>query len=274
MRWRWLGVAVGLLAAHEMYRRHLARQTTLFHASLGRLEYTVSGQGPALLVLHGSYGGFDQAHLLAEALGITGHRVVCVSRPGYLRSSLQPDIRSEVVLLTELLDALGIEQTAVLAFSAGGMVALRMAEIFPERVSRMVLLAPVSRALPLVFFPDWLHHSTGTLRDYLSAVGAALHTPRGRHLLGRFLLSQLLPDRRLAGTDRDFRHLTRFLPAQKLTVPTLVVHGTADLTVPILGSRQLGVRRPAELLEVRGGHHFFLASDEANGKIAEFLAAK
>ena len=61
----------------------------MIETRLGRVECAVSGEGPAILLLHGAMGGCDQSLLLGRsALGNSGFRFIAVSRPGYLGTPL------------------------------------------------------------------------------------------------------------------------------------------------------------------------------------------
>lgn len=75
----------------EISRSHARVQgRSLILASLhGDIEYTEAGFGPAVLVVHGSGGGFDQGEILAEA--VLGDRFRCIipSRFGYLGSTFR-----------------------------------------------------------------------------------------------------------------------------------------------------------------------------------------
>ena len=83
---------------------------------------------------------------------------------------------------------------------------------------------------------------------------------------------------RLPGTANDIRVTRQLqLPLEKITVPVLIVHGTADRMVPFgphattLASRIVG----AELMALEGGEHvaIFTHRAEVQARVAAFLAA-
>ena len=93
----------------------------------GAVECAVSGEGPAVLLIHGAMGGYDQGLLLARAaVGCSGFRFVAVSRPGYLATPLAlgktPEEQAD--LCAGVLDALDIRQAAVIAIEGGQHVSL------------------------------------------------------------------------------------------------------------------------------------------------------
>lgn len=93
---------------------------------LGAVEYGEFGEGPVVLALHGAMGGFDQSAILARTILSGQHRVIAVSRPGYLATPLSsgetPEAQAD--LLAALLDALAIERASVIAISGGDIVAV------------------------------------------------------------------------------------------------------------------------------------------------------
>jgi len=97
--------------------------------SRGNVDAVCWGEGPAVLSLHGAMGGYDQGILLAKSAVSPRHRFVAVSRPGYLGTPLAagrtPEEQADVC--AEVLDQLGIAETAVIAISGGGPAAVQFA---------------------------------------------------------------------------------------------------------------------------------------------------
>ena len=103
-------------------RRLAARQRHSIHARYGSIEYAEQGVGPPLLFSYLLFGGFDLGLGTADAYLGDGFRVIAPSRFGYLGSSLQAGATpaDQADAYAVLLDALGVERTAVVGFSAGG----------------------------------------------------------------------------------------------------------------------------------------------------------
>ena len=78
--------------------------------------------GPPLLFSYLLFGGFDLGLGAADAYLGDGFGVIAPSRFGYLGSSLQAGATpaDQADAYAVLLDALGVERTAVVGFSAGG----------------------------------------------------------------------------------------------------------------------------------------------------------
>jgi 4,5:9,10-diseco-3-hydroxy-5,9,17-trioxoandrosta-1(10),2-diene-4-oate hydrolase len=113
-----------------------------------RVHYLAAGSGAPVLFLHGSgpgasgYSNFKGNHpYFCEA----GFRVLVPDTLGFGRSS-KPDVDYAmpflVEKLTRFLDAVGVSRCAVIGNSHGGALAISLALAHPERVSKLVLMAP------------------------------------------------------------------------------------------------------------------------------------
>jgi len=131
----------------------LDAQSKVARTVAGPIEYKIRGKGPAVICLHGAFGGYDASFQLGESLVSKGFTVVAVSRPGYLRTPLSvgqsPEEQADAMIA--LMDRLGIEQAAVVGFSAGSLTAFQMAAKFPDRIWACVLQGV--GALPADFEP-------------------------------------------------------------------------------------------------------------------------
>lgn len=96
---------------------------------------------PVVLVLHGAFGGYDQAELVGDQLLQQGFTILAPSRPGYLRTPLYVGQTNaqQADAMVALLDALGIDKVAVLGFSAGSQIAFEFAVRHPDRTWALVL---------------------------------------------------------------------------------------------------------------------------------------
>jgi pimeloyl-ACP methyl ester carboxylesterase len=102
--------------------------------------------GHTALLLHGKnfYGSYWET--TARALADAGYRVVIPDQIGFGKSSKPLIDYSFKTLATQtirLLDQLGVNQTAVIGHSMGGMLAVRLALDHPERVTHLVLENPI-----------------------------------------------------------------------------------------------------------------------------------
>ncbi len=107
---------------------------------------SVAGNGRVVVLMHGkNFGGYYWRGV-AEALAAAGYRVIVPDQIGWGKSA-KPDIRYSFQLLAmntaQLLDALGIKNVVLAGHSTGGMLAVRFALMYPERVTQLVLEDPI-----------------------------------------------------------------------------------------------------------------------------------
>jgi len=111
-----------------------------------RLHYFEQGEGPTLLLLHGTVVTADdfRASGLMERLS-QSYRVIAIDRPGFGYSdrpratSWTPQAQARLMLLA--LRQLGADQALVLGHSWGTMVALEMALQAPDTITGLLLLS-------------------------------------------------------------------------------------------------------------------------------------
>jgi len=107
------------------------------------LEVFEVGEGPPILFLHNG-GGFEPEHEFVALLSAR-HRLIAPSHPGFGRSSLPDwiDTPDDIAYIhLELMDRLGLAQVDIVGCSIGGWIAAELASKSPERVRRLVLVAP------------------------------------------------------------------------------------------------------------------------------------
>jgi len=111
----------------------------------GLIEYISRGEGPVVLVCHGTSSDCFST-VATEPLLAAGFRVVTPSRPGYGRTPLAAGQTAAQAAraLAALLDCLEVETAAVLATSGGGPTGLALAADYPARVTRLILAAAIS----------------------------------------------------------------------------------------------------------------------------------
>ena len=112
-----------------------------------RMRYLRTGSGPALLLVHGLLGySFSWRYALpALASQATVHAVDMLGvgfsdRP----ADLDGRLRANADRLLRFLDAVGVDSCDLLGTSHGGAVAMMTAALAPERIRRLILVAPVN----------------------------------------------------------------------------------------------------------------------------------
>jgi 3-oxoadipate enol-lactonase len=111
------------------------------------LAHDAVGSGPSVLLLHS--GVADRRMWRPQLDGLARrHRVLAPDLPGFGDTPLAPGPNDAPAAIVALLDSKGVRRTAVVGASLGGRVALELADRYPSRVDRLVLLAPALRWFP------------------------------------------------------------------------------------------------------------------------------
>lgn len=272
---------------------------------LGAVECERTGQGPAVLLLHGAMGGWDQSLLLGRAaIGPANFEFFALSRPGYLGTplALGRTPAEQVDLYAAVLDALDIRQAAAIGVSAGGPSALQFALRYPERCRTLAMIAACSASLaesvPFRFHVmSVLAHVPALVARMRRKVADDPESAARRSMPDAALRAQTLNDpevgplyrefqscvmermvERLPGTKNDIAQ-TRApfsYPVEAIRTPALIVHGTADEAVPFAQAESLAARLPcAELLAIPEGRHVSLFTHRRliQPRVRQFLAA-
>jgi pimeloyl-ACP methyl ester carboxylesterase len=266
------------------------------------IEYAEAGDGPAVLVIHGAGGGFDQGLALASSFVPQGYRVIAMSRFGYLRTPAPA--RASLALQADahacLLDALGVKQAAVIGVSAGAPSALELALRHADRCTALTLVVPgwfVSperaprRFDPLTevifarvlrsdfafwgfsrFFPTTAIRTVlGTPPDIVVAAG-----PDEQARVESMLWNILPISQRSAGLSLEGGLTVERLsePLSLINAPTLIISARDDLYGTYENAQFIarGVPHGRLIGYPVGGHLLIGHSDEVRAAIAELLA--
>jgi pimeloyl-ACP methyl ester carboxylesterase len=239
-------------------------------------------------VIHGSGGGYDQGELIADSFLNDGFHWIAPSRFGYLRSTFDEGATfdDQAHAYAALLDHLGVERCAVVAFSHGGPSALLFAALYPERVSSLCLVsagvvtAPAGEqgragqngnTLTAIYKHDWLYWGITRLfrKRFMGLMGAseaviAGLTPEQRALVDRIIDEMNPVSPRSAGVRFDNRAV---LPGERIAAiqaPTLIVHAADDTLQTCHNAEFAAATIPgARLVRFERGGHLLMAVEQA-----------
>jgi pimeloyl-ACP methyl ester carboxylesterase len=119
--------------------------STVAHVNGIALGYQVIGTGSPVVLLHGGFGSVEMFGPNVDLLA-AGHRVIGVDLQSHGRSpAADRPMRFETMAddIAALMKELKLERAAIMGFSLGGAVALRIAIQHPELVERLVLVSTV-----------------------------------------------------------------------------------------------------------------------------------
>ena len=260
------------------------------------LHYTDWGTGKPVVLIHGWPLSGAMWEYQAMFLAAQGFRVIAYDRRGFGESG-KPysgyDYDTLADDLAALMEGLDLQGAALVGFSmGGGEVARYLARHGASRVAKAVLVSAVTPYL--LKSPD---HEEGVPRETFDKIVAGLLEDRphflatfGKAFFGAGVLNFTVTNEILdwalrlalqaspkatvdcvrAFSETDFRADMR-----AFTVPTLVIHGDADQTVPIDVSGRVAARMitGAKLVEYGGAAHglFFTEKDRLNADLLAFL---
>ncbi|GIU47431.1 esterase [Shewanella sairae] len=111
------------------------------------MHYNISGQGPAVILIHGLFGDLDNL----KALGKELEQNFTVVRVDVLNHGLSPkvatmDYISLAQSVVQLMDKLGFPDASLIGHSMGGKIAMATALLYPSKVNKLVVadIAPVT----------------------------------------------------------------------------------------------------------------------------------
>ena len=264
-----------------------------------RLYYKDWGSGDPVVLLHGWPLTGDTFDDTALALAEAGKRSIIPDRRGFGRSD-QPwngyDYDTFADDIVAILDDAGIaDPVALVGFSmGGGEVARFLTRQGARRVSSAVLIAAVvpymlqtndnPNGVPQSVFDqmtagmktDREQFFKGFLKDFFG-VGALTSPVSDEVLMNNWRQTMMAGLRPTLAAAQAFA-TTDFRPdLASFTVPTLIIHGTADVTVPIDATARAAAKAipDARLIEYDGSPHGLFATDKQRliGDLVDFLGS-
>jgi pimeloyl-[acyl-carrier protein] methyl ester esterase len=231
----------------------------------------IHGWGSSAAIFEGLMNRLSDCHCLAPDL------------PGYGASTATATI--DLAALAEdfihWFDARGLEKVTLIGWSLGGMIAQELSARFPQRLERLILLATTPC---FVTVPDWPH---GLSDIAVRALGRDVKRAPATTLANFWSLqfqgespppSPLRVDVETATALGGLELLRRIDLRRQLsaiTLPTLVLHGSADVIIPIGAGRFLSDSIPqAHFHEFYGYGHapFYRSAAPVSAVIRNFLS--
>jgi len=272
------------------------------------VHYETQGQGTAVIFIHGGFGGAQSSLILTpnvvtDAVPQDRFKLITYDRRGAGASEYVDSWYSLEDLATDarrLLDALEIEESIVIGSSMGGMVAQQYTLLFPDKVQALALL---NTGPNLMGGTSWGQASAKTvslakeqgdqavfaqnlerLRNPPEPPSDPNRTPQVAERMAEVREAYLAA---LRGTSDEellmfftgvIRNYAAFIGYDftahlgGIVVPTLILHGTADTTVPYSDAEILsGAITQAELHSIPDAIHGILQYSDARDVLTKWL---
>ena len=246
-----------------------------------RIAYRDTGQGPALLLIHGMAGSSATWEAITPQLA-KKYRVIAPDLLGHGESAKPRgdySLGAFAALLRDLLDELGVHRATVIGQSLGGGIAMQFAYQHREHCERLALigsgglgpdLSPMLRILSApgaefvlpVVAPQWVLNAGNKLGSWLTSAG--IQAPRAGQMWQAYsslsdsetrqaflrTLRSVVDHRGQAVSALNKLHLTADLPA-------LLIWGDRDRIIPVAHSYAAHDALTGSRLEVlEGVGHF------------------
>jgi pimeloyl-ACP methyl ester carboxylesterase len=256
----------------------LARHT--FTLSDGhRIGLAVAGRGVPLVVVHGfTAEGFLYAQTL-HRLVEKGFKVVAIDMAGHGGTQGLPTgggrLGDYAELMSRCINELGIRRAVLAGHSMGGRVVAQLGAAHPDQVIALLLIDAIvgdtwDRMVNIFrLSPPLLAVIAGVLVVDTASTLPLFRDPRQAAKLGRLVtptaVGHAMQPWRMVGPaisilrSRGSRKILETL--QRHEIPTFVIHGEADLVVPICTATSAARHSGGQLIRVRNASHSWLLKD-------------
>jgi non-heme chloroperoxidase len=262
-----------------------------------KLHYTDQGKGQAVVLIHGFPLDSESWGKQQAALLDAGYRVIAYDRRGFGRSSktrIGSDFDTFADDLGALMHTLDLEKVVLVGSSMGaGEIARYFTRYGSERVEKAAFLASI---VPYLLKTDENPEGAAP-QEFFDGIAASVREDRYAFLTDFFKdfynldenlgsrISQEAVDASVQTANRAGNAAIAAAPLtwptdfradiEKVDVPALIVHGTADKILPIdaTARRFKGLLPDATYVEIDGAPHGMLwtHADEVNKALLAFL---
>jgi pimeloyl-ACP methyl ester carboxylesterase len=268
------------------YQKLYSFNTKTFETEYGIMTFVDEGNGEAIFISHGIFGGYDQGYNnLYDILG-NNYRKISISRFGYPGSNLpsDPTPNNQAKIFLELMNELNIQKVFLIAASAGGTSGIRFALDYPEKLKGLILLSSAVPSIPMTKKeigragpPKFILNDKIMLFSIRNFKGI-FYSMFGSKNVSDDVFDNLLPVKpRREGiiVDSEITNMDMGInfydyPVEDIKVPILVVHAKDDPMVKYENIELFLQRANAETLIFPDGGHLIVGHDITVG-IIDFI---
>jgi len=233
---------------------------------------------PTVVFIHGVLNDHSVWILQSRYLAHHGWNVLAIDLPGQSKSGGEPpaSVEDASATLLALLDAVGVQQAALVGHSFGSLIALETAARAPERVSHLAL---VGTAYPMRVSPALLESSLSAPQKAIEMVNTFSHSMLApppsalgpgtwlyggsRALMRRVQASNPLTNVFYTGFKACDSYARGEQAMAQVKCPTLFVLGQADQMTPPKAARSLIQHAPgARVVQLAAGHSLMTEAPE------------
>lgn len=255
-------------------------QTALINGTTIAFEDS-GGKGPVVILSHGFLMDHSMFRYQVEALK-SAYRVITWDERGFGGTVATGeftywDSANDVL---GLMDHLGIESAVVGGMSQGGFLSLRVALTAPERVRALILIdtqsgteAPETVEPYNALHAAWVEHGAVAVQDIIASI--ILGPGEWPEWFAKW--AEMTPEQ-FSKAFNCLMHRDDITDRlSEITCPALIIHGTADVAIPMEKAEVLRdkLSGPTTLVPIEGGPHAanMTHPEPVNNAILRFLSA-
>ena len=244
-----------------------------------KINYTISGKGPAVVFLHGFLESSTMWETLIPDISLK-HSTICIDLPGHGKTGVLAEIHS-MELMAEtvqfVLKNLNIKTATFVGHSMGGYVALAYLELFPSNMEKLILL----NSTPQADSEERKSNRNRTIkllsshpRSYINMAISNLMTAESREKFPKEIEklkmeANLFPVEGLKASVRGMRdRKDRTEILKNFKGNKIMVLSKEDPILPLEETRNIANYSKTDITEIDGGHMSLIESNET---IALFL---
>ena len=261
-----------------------------------KIHYQDLGKGQPVILIHGWPLSHEMWEYQINDLVEGGYRVIAYDRRGFGKSSKPWDGYDYNTLTNDLkniIDQLDLDDVILVGFSMGGGEAVRYISTYgDERISKLVLLGSVTpfmlktndnpKGVDQSVFDEMMNNLKNDRIGFLDDFGqrffgvTMIKQPLSKPLLEYYrMLCSIASPRATQECAKSFAS-TDFRPDMStIKIPTLIIHGDADKTVPIeaTGEQAAKMISDSNFIVYEGAPHgfFYTEKEKLNKDLISFI---
>ena len=261
-----------------------------------KLSYQDYGKGQAIVLIHGWPLSKEMWEYQLEPLIQAGYRVIAYDRRGF-GMSCKPwtgyDYDTLAADLKSVIEQLKLEDVILIGFSMGGGEIARYCSLYgTSKISKAVLISSVTPSMlqteanpdgvPQDMFSEMEANIKKDRMAFLESfskdfygVNMVNHPVSQPFLQRDLMLASIATQKSTVGCLQAFAHTDFTKDMAKIDVPTLIIHGNSDKTVPIktAGDRSSKMVTTNHYITYEGEPHgiFYTQKDRLNEDLITFL---
>lgn len=263
-----------------------------------KINYTDYGTGKPVILIHGWPLSGDMWEYQTNDLVNSGHRVITYDRRGFGKSSKPWDGYDYDTMTDDLkaiIDQLGLEDITLIGFSMGGGEVVRyFSRHAGKGVTKVILIASITPymlqtdsnpdGVPQEMFDEMGEKMKEDRIGFLDEFGktffgvSTTSKPLSKPLLEYYrMLCSLASPRATQECAKSFSTTDFRTEMRLVNVPTLIIHGDADKTVPIepTGKQAAKAIPGSHFIIYEDAPHglFYTHKEKLNADLVKFLTA-